>query len=214
MVLWLNIRKLYVMKIWSYNPSKYSFQSFGCSFLNSITLKLSYLMYSAIIYVHLCHPSLLHQTGLLPIYINFENTYKGPEATDAKTDKISKYNPPSSHVSEKRSPQLQMNIQVMLWGSILFTEQVTAPVLKIKRSFPVLDLNFHICNKYQVHEQLSLGMKATHMHYGIQYTIEKHGNSQLKVQELIPPVTQKDYFCCRNRNISKCLWLMAGKPKY
>jgi hypothetical protein len=58
-------------------------------------------MYSTIIYVHLCHPSLLHQTGLLPNYINFENTHKGPEATDAKADKISKYNPPSSHVSEK-----------------------------------------------------------------------------------------------------------------
>jgi len=48
----------------------------------------------------------------------------------------------------------------------------------------VLDLNFHICNKYQVHGQLSLVMKANHMHYGIQYIIQKHGNSQLEVQEL------------------------------
>jgi hypothetical protein len=71
-------------------------------------------MYSAIIYVHLCHLSLLHQTGLLPNYINFENTHKGPEAKDAKTDKNSKYNLPGSHVSEKRSPQLHVNIQVML----------------------------------------------------------------------------------------------------
>jgi hypothetical protein len=28
-------------------------------------------------------------------------THKGPEATDAKTDKNTQYNPPSSYVSEK-----------------------------------------------------------------------------------------------------------------
>jgi len=44
-------------------------------------------MYSAITYVHLCHPSLLHQTGMSPNYINFENTHKRPKATDAETDK-------------------------------------------------------------------------------------------------------------------------------
>lgn len=70
-------------------------------------------MHSAIMYVHLCNPSLLHQTGMLPNYINFENTHKGPEATDAKTDKDTKYNPSGSHVSDKRWPQLQMNIQAI-----------------------------------------------------------------------------------------------------
>jgi hypothetical protein len=37
-------------------------------------------------------------------------------------------------------------------------------------------------------------MKAIHMHYGIQYTIKKHGNSQLKVQELIPLSLKKITF--------------------
>jgi len=48
----------------------------------------------------------------------------------------------------------------------------------------VLELNVRICNKYQVQGQLSLAMKATHMHYGTQNIVQKHGNSQLKVQEL------------------------------
>jgi len=70
-------------------------------------------MHSAITYVQLCRPSFLHQPGMSQNYINFENTHKRPEAIDTQTYKDTKYNPSSSHVSDERWPQLQMNIQVI-----------------------------------------------------------------------------------------------------
>jgi hypothetical protein len=72
----------------------------------------------------------------------------------------------------------------MFGGLIPITEQVTAATVKINGHYQGWTFSFYICNKYKVHDKLSLAIKATNMHYEIHNITQKNGNAQLKVYEL------------------------------